>query len=426
MYETRVIRIFEDSQTKLILSAQNIKDILLMKNIIGENNILLQADGKLLVRHYVGFIQKNKTRLLIYPKISKGITSGDEFNKSFAILIKLLAYSGFGNVKKIPTPQSLDKYEGDLLELFIGLFVDELLLQFKRDINRGYNSQIENQTFIKGKIDFVETIKKNSFKKHLHYVRYDQFSENILLNRIFKSVIKNLITRTNSKENKIKLSQSLLWLEDVENIVLDTEIWKRVKFTRHNSKYRPAFNMAKLFYYNSSPNLNIGDENTFSFLVPMNQLFELYIFKILKGQLLEDLEIKYQSPIKYLAYNDDKKYLQLRPDITLTSNSQVKYIIDAKYKEVLDEGQEISISQADIYQMLAYSVRYECDNIALIYPKLLADGQSELLIQEFNIENYNRVVSIKIIKTDLEMEPSQLGKELVYTLRHNYIPRQAP
>lgn len=416
MDETKIIRIFEDRQTRVNLTDQNIKDILLMKNIIGENNVVLQADDKLLVRHHVGFIQINKTRLLIYPKISKRMTGDDEFEKAFTILMRLLSYSGFEGVKNIPTPQNMDKYNGDLLELFIGLFIDELLLQFKRDINRGYNHQLENQTFIKGKVDFVETVKKNSFKKHLHYVRYDQFSENILLNRVFKSVIQNLISRTNSKRNKIKLKQSLLWLEDVEEISLSNEIWENVKFTRYNFKYVPAFNMAKLFYYNSSPNLNVGDEYAFSFLVPVNQLFELYLYKVLREHLVEDFDVKYQSPIKYLAYSEDKNYLQLRPDITFVSRGQVKYIIDAKYKEVLYEGQELSASQADVYQMLAYSVRYTCDNIALIYPKLLIDEQRELLIQEFKIKNYERVVSIKLIQVDLELEPSQLGKDLVDTL----------
>lgn len=78
--------------------------------------------------------------------------------------MKLFLYSGLKNVKNILNPQTIDKYKGDLLELFIGLFIDELLLQFKRDINRGYHQQLENETFIKGKVDFVETIKKKCFK----------------------------------------------------------------------------------------------------------------------------------------------------------------------------------------------------------------------------------------------------------------------
>lgn len=416
MDDTKIIRIFEDKQTTIEINEQIIKDILLMKKIIGENNVFLQADGKLLVMHYVGFIQINKTRLLVYPKISKRVTEQEEFNKSFEILMKLLFYSDFEGVKKIPTPQNIEKYKGDLLEVFIGLFVDELLFQFKRDINRGYNDHLENQSFIKGKVDFVETIKKNSFKKHLHYVRYDQFSENVLLNRVFKSLIQNLISRTNSKNNKIKLKQALLWLEDVTEVGLNNDIWERIRFTRQNSKYHPAFNMAKLFYYNSSPNLNTGNEYVFSFLVPVNRLFELYLYKVLNQHVVNDLEVRYQGPINYLAYCADKRYFQLKPDITLLRNKQVTYIIDAKYKDILPEENKVNVSQSDIYQILAYSVSYKCENIALIYPKILQDEGLEILVDEFKIENYGRTVSIKIIKIDLEMDPNQLGIDLVKAL----------
>lgn len=164
MNNTKIIKIFEDRQKKLDLNGQEIKDLLSMKDIIGKNNLILQADGNLFIRHYVGFLQVNKTRLLIYPKISSKSIEKNDYERSFNILMKLLAYSGFESVKKLIRPQDMDKYEGGILELFIGIFVDELLFQFKRDINRGYNNQLENQSFIKGKIDFPETIKKNSFK----------------------------------------------------------------------------------------------------------------------------------------------------------------------------------------------------------------------------------------------------------------------
>lgn len=412
MNETRVIRIFEDNQRKVDLTEQNIKDILRIKDIVGENNIILQADGKLLIRHYVGFIQINKTRLLIYPKISQNISGENEFEKSFTVLMKLLSYSGFENVKNIPNPQTIDKYKGDLLELFIGLFIDELLLQFKRDINRGYHQQLENETFIKGKVDFVETIKKNSFKKHLHYIRYDKFSEDILLNKVFKSVIQNLIKRTNSNQNKIKLKQSLLWLEDVEEIALGIDVWKNVKFNRHNFKYTTAFNMSKLFYYNSSPNLNIGDECSFSFLIPVNQLFELYLFKVINENRNRAIDVKYQSPVKYLAKSENKNFLMLKPDITITKSGQIKYILDAKYKQIFNDSKELSLSQSDIYQMIAYSIRYECDSIALIYPKLLKNEDCNLLIQELKFKNYDKEINIKLIQADLELEPSNLWEEL--------------
>lgn len=271
-----------------------------MKGIIGENKINLQADGTLLISHYVGFVQVNKTRLLIYPKIAINSVKERDFNKAFEILIRLLSNSEFFSVKRISSPLTIGKYKGDLLELFIEIFIDELLVLFNRDINRNYNLCLENQSFIKGKIDFAETVKYNSYRKHLHYVRYDQFTENIIINRIFKTVILNLINRTTVKENKMKLNKSLLWLEDVETVRLNNDIWKSVKFSHLNNQYEPVFNMAKLFYYNSSPNLNKGDEMVFSFLVPLNQLFERYLFEAIKSYK-SSFTVNYQRPVRYLA-----------------------------------------------------------------------------------------------------------------------------
>ena len=59
-----------------------------------------QADGSLLLKHYVGFIFRNGTRLQILPKVfASGPVekSSEEFEKGKAInlLLRLLSYSGF-------------------------------------------------------------------------------------------------------------------------------------------------------------------------------------------------------------------------------------------------------------------------------------------------------------------------------------------
>lgn len=138
MDDLKTIKIFEDRQKKLTLSEQEQKDILSMKSIIGENNLNLQVDGKLLISHYVGFIQINKTRLLVYPKISNRGSTESTFEKAFEILIKLLSYSGFPNARRIPSPQMMGRYQGDLLEIFISFFIDELLLLFKPAFPENY------------------------------------------------------------------------------------------------------------------------------------------------------------------------------------------------------------------------------------------------------------------------------------------------
>ena len=191
-------------------------------------------------------------------------------------------------------------------------------------------------------------------------------------------------------------------------------MWGRVQFTRQNFKYEPVFNLAKLFYYNSSPSINTGDEYTFSFLVPVNKLFEKYLYELIKNNISDELEVGYQGPVKYLATN--KKYMQLKPDITLYSESGTQCIIDAKYKEVINEEGKLRLIQADVYQMLAYSVRYECNNIFLIYPEFINEQGKNMIVEEFSITNYKNTVVIKVIKVDLGLKPDELATRLVEVL----------
>ncbi len=417
MDEVRIIKVFEDTQIRLNLNEQEKNDILSIRNIIGENNLRLEVDGKLLVSHYVGFIHVNKIRVLIYPKIARNIKEDDLYNKAFNILVKMLAYTDFDQIKRINTPQDLGKYDGDILELFIALFIDELLNLFKRDINRSYSLTMENESFIRGKIDFAENVKKNSYRKHLHALKYEEFTENILMNQILKTVVFNLLRRTVVKSNRVKLRQALLWLEDVKQIKITAEIWNQVVFTRLNYQYKTVFNMARLFYYNSSTNLNKGDEITFSFLVPLNQLFERYIFKILQEALASDVSIKYQGPVNYLGYSDGEKIFQLRPDISMIKNDQVIMIFDAKYKEIIDAKGNNLVSQSDIYQVLAYSVQYNCNLIFLVYPKMLGSNKDNLELFNINIPKGNEILVIKIIQVNLECDVNYTKHQLAQYLQ---------
>jgi 5-methylcytosine-specific restriction enzyme subunit McrC len=245
---------------------------------------------------------------------------------------------------------------------------------------------------------------QNSYRKHLHALKYEQFTENILMNQIFKTVVLNLVKKTTVKDNRMKLGQALLWLEDVEQIKITENIWNQVTFTRLNYQYCTVFNMAKLFYHNSSVNLNKGDELTFSFLVPLNQLFERYIFEMLKVTAEPDVCIKYQGPVSFLGYLDGKKSFQLKPDISIIKNEQVLMIFDAKYKEIIDAEGNNLVSQSDIYQMLAYSVKYHCNQIVLVYPKMLGCSQDKFELFTIEIPTYNGALTIRVVQVDLELD----------------------
>ncbi|MGM9987261.1 MAG: hypothetical protein ACI35O_08555 [Bacillaceae bacterium] len=76
------------------------------------------------------------------------------------------------------------------------------------------------------------------------------------------------------------------------------------------------------------------------------------------------------------------------------------------------DEQNFNISQLNIYQMFAYSVRYKWNDIVLAYPKFLYDLQNELLINEFKIDNYDYTVLIKLIRIDIEVEAKLLAENI--------------
>lgn len=142
-------------------------------------------------------------------------------------------------------------------------------------------------------------------------------------------------------------------MEEVESIQLNNETWNQVRFIRHNSRYKPAFNLAKLFYHNSS------------------------------------------------------RFQTTRPVC----------IIDAKYKDMLSVNDRYQIQQSDIYQMLAYSVGYKCNHISLVYPRFLGDIKTDVLVKSFKIDNYGHTVLINLLLVDLEITPEALADECFKYLR---------
>lgn len=419
----RLITVYEDRTTRLDLSEKEKQDILALKELWGTQNLILQADGSLLMKHYVGFIYRNGTRLQILPKVlANGPTekpdADTELNKAISLLLRLLNYADFLNIKEIPDPISVEAYENDLLEIFIGMFVAHFNRLFNREIHRSYQQFEDNMQFIKGRILFTQTIRENKFRKHMHYVSYEEFSINNLLNRIIKTTMVRLLSQTKISFNKKALKLALIHLEEVDPIRLYPGIFREVKFNRLNQNYLPLFNMAKMFYYNRQPGQSEGDELTFTFLVPLNRLFEQYIYKILAKSKLsnaEGFEVCHHKPQRHLTFRtdrDNKPAFLLEPDITLIKDGQVKVILDAKYKNPIVDG-KVSVQQSDIYQMLAYATAYDCPNIYLVYPAFSGNAITDSELAQFKINVPDNNVSAKIIQLDIiDAEPSEVQNQL--------------
>lgn len=362
------ITLFEDRKMQIALTKSQLDDIVSIRNSNSGIRINIDYDGTIQIFNYVGFISRGNTRLQILPKIYEKFLPDaiDEERAAMKALIEMLRATAFNNILMLPE-QTSSASETDLFELFIGLFAAKVIEIYSRSMNREYIAIEDNCQFIRGKINFPQNIKHNAFQKHYHYISYQSFEHDNLINNVIKTVVLRLLTVTCSSENKKELRRALMLLDDAKEIYLTKNIIESVKFSRLNYMFETVYSMAKMFYFNLSPESYCGHDTNFSFLIPLNALYEEYLYKVFDG-IMPEYTAKHHCKGLF-ASNEGQFSCKVNPDIILHKDGKSAYVIDAKYKNPnYEDNFYKNISQGDLYQIFSYARIFETNKVALIYP----------------------------------------------------------
>jgi 5-methylcytosine-specific restriction enzyme subunit McrC len=129
--------------------------------------------------------------------------------------------------------------------------------------------------------------------------------------------------------------------------------------------------MCRFFLASQSLKLPEGDSDYFSFLVPMERVFEEFIAGFIRSHF-SGLQPEVQS-VYELARAEGKRVFGIKNDIWLPGSS---VILDTKYKCIDSRPQDIfsQINQGDIYQMIAYAIRRNSTEVHLLYPQTMAEA----------------------------------------------------
>jgi hypothetical protein len=111
-------------------------------------------------------------------------------------------------------------------------------------------------------------------------------------------------------------------------------------------------------------------EYAFTFLVPLNKLFEYFIYQlILNSSWDREVSVNHESPQKVLAnYYDGRSSFPLKPDITVFYGAKALYVLDTKFKNPSNTSGSIDLTATDVYQMVTYAICYNCNDVFLVYP----------------------------------------------------------
>lgn len=349
-----------------------------------EENVLEQGYKRMRFINYVGVIVCSGVRYEIIPKVN--LSKHDER----ATLMSMLSVTNF---LPISFDERMKSGEGtnDLLSVFLAIFVKQLLVELKKGVYRTYELKSDNLNVLKGSLVLSKHIQVNAFQHTKAYCSYDEYTENNLLNQLFKAALMIVQKDMEMLTSKLDLERCLGYLENIDWCYFDKKSLKHIHLDRQTERFRDALQFAKMIIENASIYRSGRQSSSFSFLFPMNLLFEQYIGVALR-YVVDPRKVVSQHAEKRLLRNkkSGRENILLKPDFVIDDT----LILDTKWKSATYRG-KTSYVQADIYQMYAYVTAYEdVYRCILLYPK-----------QEFEAEH----PVWEVIDTDKTIEMHAVG-----------------
>ena len=378
--------------------------------------VLVLRNNQLYAQNYVGVIETRKRTVLeILPKVD----FAEDKEKNRQIFLKMLrAWRGFKWVQ-LHESGIMTMRRFNMLEVFVWLFLDNLVLLTQRGLARHYQPVEDNLPSLRGRILFPQHIRENSTNQARFYVGYDEFTADRPANRLIHRTIKKLIGFAREPKNQQLLHQLRICFADVPESTRLENDWQQYRVDRSMQHYDAVMQWVGLFLFNQSLTTFAGKHVNQSLLFPMEEVFESFVASCFR-RYQEDFSVYVQHVKEHLAEINGQKTFALKPDIRLERGKET-IILDTKWKHDINEsGNDLKHGidqQPDMYQLFAYGKKHGCKQVALVYPKtkkfretLRYKFDNELSLSCFPFDVTEPKASVKKIIDELDAPPAGGGQ----------------
>lgn len=347
----------------------------------GGSGVLEHGRKGLRARGVVGVIAAEGHALEILPKID--FPGEDDAKAQGSIRRRLVHMLAMALDLRIEAGQitELDWQRETLLEILIRLFSEKLVDAVRQGMPRQYVGHEEDLPVLRGRLDTVRQFTTLAADPSQLACRYDALTPDIALNQIMKAGVARLGRISRSSGNQRRLRELAFSYAGISDVPVSALRWDEVVLDRTNSRWRELLSLARLLLGERFQTTSGGSSEGFSLLFEMNTLFEEYVSRMLKRALAgTSLRVVSQGGRLYCLEAPERRGLfQTRPDILIKHGDTVVQIIDTKWKRIvarIDDPKQ-GVSQADVYQMMAYGRIYHCDCLTLLYPHHCGLGPDE-------------------------------------------------
>ncbi len=338
----------------------------------GGTGVLEHGRKALRARAVVGVIAARGCALEILPKIDVqgcGETANAAIRKR---LIHMLAVAHDMRIE-VGSMTDLDWQSDTILEILIRVFADKLADAVRQGMPRHYIAHQDDLRALRGSLDVVRQFTRHAANPSRLACRFDELSPDIALNQIMKATLARLARVARSLRSRRRLQDLSLAYAEISSVPVARLAWDRARLDRTNHRWGELLGLARLLLADRFQTTTGGDGTGFALLFDMNDLFEKYIGRlVLRALAGSDLRGKLQGGLRYCLTDEEtgRQTFQTRPDIVIRRGDRVVHVIDTKWKRISPrlEDAKRGVSQADVYQMMAYGQIYDVARLTLLYP----------------------------------------------------------
>ena len=234
---------------------------------------------------------------------------------------------------------------------------------FSRGLLHGYITVEESLHTVRGRIRFDEQMRRRFGMLLPVEVRYDEFTDDILANRLVKAAAYRLRgMRLRWPKARAGLGWIAAMLENVSFVEFPPNDVPEVEIGRLNRHYAGVVVLSRLILRHSAFEAERGGVRASGFLMDMNVVFQEFVTVALREALGVSERVFGESSISSLDVGGN---VRLRPDLVWRESSAPVFVGDAKYKRVRIQ----SIPNADLYQLHAYVTALDLPGGMLVYAK---------------------------------------------------------
>jgi 5-methylcytosine-specific restriction enzyme subunit McrC len=352
----------------------------------------------------VGIVAADGCTLEILPKIEMVDDSGGHVSPSRIRrrLVDMLAVAldievDGGRITEIGWQRD------NLLEILIGLFARKLFDAVHLGLPRRYVGYEGDLSSLRGRLDVTRQFTTLAATPQRLACRYDMLSPDIALSWVMKAAVARLARLSRSTDNQRILRELTFAYADIADVAVPALRWDEVVLDRTNQRWRELMSLAKLLLGERFQTTSSGETQGFSLLFEMNTLFEEYVARMLGRALSRDgLTVKRQGGRLYCLEELDgegRRRFQTIPDILVQRGHKTVLVIDTKWKRLSAriDDQKQGISQADLYQILAYGGIYCCQRLMLLYPHNASLGGTDQFTARYRVTGSEDELAIATI-----------------------------